>query len=173
MQRLTLLAAAIALGAAGPASAEIAARSDDGFTLVFERRIEAPADAVLAAVARPAEWWSDAHTFSGSAANLSVDLRPGGCWCETLPDGGVRHGEVVLVWPAQRMVRFNAPFGPLQGMAADAVLTVTWADAPDGSGRLLKWSFVVAAPGAGALAEPVEAVIGEQFARLADRLEAR
>src|SRR5690242_14956276 len=118
MKRLLLAAAALSTALAGPAVAEVTARSENGFTLSFERPVAASAQAVLEAVALPAAWWSDAHTWSGSAANLSVDLRPGGCWCEALPGGGVKHAEAVLVWPEQDMVRFDAPFGPLQGMGA-------------------------------------------------------
>ena len=164
-----LLLAAVAAAVASPAAAEVKARSDDGFTLTYERTVDASAAAVFEAVGRPGDWWSDAHSYSGEADNITVDLRPGGCWCEALPGGGVKHAEVVLVWPEQNMVRFNAPFGPLQAMAADAVLTIGWADGEDGS-RLLSWTFVVAGPGAGALADPIDAVIGEQFNRLADHL---
>src|SRR5690606_35124174 len=128
------------------------------------------AEAVLEAIGRPAAWWSDAHTYSGSASNITVDLRPGGCWCEALPGGGVKHGEAVLVWPEQRMVRFDAPFGPLQSIGADAVLTMTWVD-DEGGGRILKWSFVVTGPGVGAMADPVDGVLAEQFERLANHLE--
>ena len=135
-----------------------------------DQPVTASAEAVLEAVGRPAAWWSDAHTYSGSAANLSVDLRPGGCWCEALPGGGVKHAEAVLVWPEQRMVRFDAPFGPLQSIGADAVLTMSWADADGGTARTLKWSFVVTGPGAGAMADAIDAVMSEQFGRLADHL---
>lgn len=166
----TLLALAGLALSAGAASAEVTGRTADGFTLSHERRISASAEAVFAAIGRPGDWWSDAHTWSGSAANISVDLGPGGCWCEALEGGGVKHAEAVLVWPARRMVRFEAPFGPLQGMTTNALLTMTWADAPDG-GRLLKWSFVVSGPGTGALADPVDAVLGEQFNRLAGHLQ--
>ena len=170
MKRLLLAAVLTALAA--PASAEIATRSDDGFSLRFERPVTASPEAILAAVGRPAAWWSAAHTYSGDAANLSVDLRPGGCWCEALPGGGIRHGETLMVWPAQRLARFDAPFGPLQSMGADAVLTMTWADADGGGPRTLTWIFVVNAPGAGALAEAIDGVMGEQFNRLANHLEA-
>lgn len=165
-----LLFAALLSAAASPAAAEVTARSTDGFSLSYERRIAAPPEAVLTAVANPAAWWSDAHTYSGAAANLSIDLRPGGCWCETLPGGGVKHAEAALVWPERRMVRFDAPLGPLQGIGADAVLTMSWADTDDGAGRLLKWTFVVTGPGAGAMADPVDGVMAEQFGRLADHL---
>ena len=170
MKRL-LLAAALSL-AAGAASAEVTNRSDTGFSLSYERVVAASDEAILAAIARPAAWWSDAHTYSGSASNISVDLRPGGCWCEALPGGGVKHAEAVLVWPEQRMVRFDAPFGPLQSIGADAVLTMTWADAADGPARTLKWTFVVTGPGAGAMAEAIDGVMSEQFGRLAAHLSA-
>ncbi|MBI2261144.1 MAG: ATPase [Caulobacterales bacterium] len=165
-----LLLAAIVCAAAGPASAEIVARSDNGFSLSFERRVPASPEAVLNALALPGAWWSDAHTYSGSASNITVDLRPGGCWCEALPGGGVKHAEAVLVWPEQRMVRFDAPFGPLQDIGVDAVLTMTWADAADGSGLALKWTFVVSGTGAGAMAGPVDGVLAEQFGRFAGHL---
>lgn len=170
MKRLLLAVAMSAL--AGPVAAEVTNRSDNGFTLSYERAVTASDAAILEAIGRPAAWWSDAHTYSGSASNITLDLRPGGCWCEALPGGGVKHAETVLVWPERRMIRFDAPFGPLQSIGADAVLTMTWAEADGGAGRLLKWTFVVAGSGAGAMAEPIDVVIGEQFGRLADRLSA-
>lgn len=160
----------VLLGFAGPAAAEISNRTDNGFRLTYERRVSASAEAVLGAVGRPAAWWSDAHTYSGSASNITVDLSPGGCWCEALPGGGVKHAEAVLVWPEQRMVSFEAPFGPLRSIGADAVLTMSWADAEDGAGRTLKWVFVVNGPGAGAMADAIDAVTREQFGRLVDHL---
>ena len=168
MNRLSLALFGLALSA-GAASAEVTDRSENGFTLSYERVVAASPEAVLAAVGDPAAWWSDAHTYSGDAANITVDLRPGGCWCEALPGGGVKHGEAVLVWPEQRMVRFDAPFGPLQSIGADAVLTMSWAEAERG-GRVLKWTFAVAGPGVGAMAGPVDAVMAEQFGRLLDHL---
>ena len=170
MKRL-LLAAALSTMAV-PVSAEVRDRSENGFTLSYERALTASDAAILEAIGRPAAWWSDAHTYSGSAANISLDLRPGGCWCEALPGGGVKHAEAVLVWPERRMIRFDAPFGPLQSIGADAVLTMTWAEAADGPARTLKWSFVVTGPGAGAMAEAIDGVMSEQFGRLAAHLSA-
>jgi hypothetical protein len=167
MKHLLLAAALSAL--AGSAAAEVSGRSDNGFSLTYERAVTASDAAILEAVGRPAAWWSDAHTYSGSAANISVDLAPGGCWCEALPGGGVKHAETLLVWPEQRLVRFDAPFGPLQSIGADAVLTMTWAPAAGGS-RSLKWTFVVEGPGAGAMADAIDGVMAEQFGRLAVHL---
>jgi hypothetical protein len=170
MFRSLLLGLALSLWATA-APAEVRLRSDDGFTLAFERPIRAAPDTVLEVIGRPADWWSGDHTYSGDAANLRLDLAPGGCWCETLPGGGVEHAEVVLVWPARRMARFRAPFGPLQAMGADAVLTMTWSDPDDGGERRLQWTFVVRGAGTGALADAVDGVLAEQFVRLGDRLD--
>lgn len=160
----------LALFATG-ASAEVRARTDNGFTLGYERPVRAGSDTVLETVAMPSGWWSSDHTYSGDAANIRLDMIPGGCWCEALPGGGVKHAEVVMVWPGRRMVRFDAPFGPLQGMGADAVLTMTWADPPEGGERVLRWTFVVSGPGTGAMADAIDGVMTEQFRRLGDRLD--
>ena len=165
-----LLFAAMLSAAAGSASAEVSDRSENGFTLSYERAVTASDAAILEAIGRPAAWWSDAHTYSGSASNISLDLRPGGCWCEALPGGGVKHAEAVLVWPERRLIRFDAPFGPLQSIGADAVLTMSWAEADGGASWTLKWTFVVTGLGAGAMADPVDGVMAEQFGRLADHL---
>jgi hypothetical protein len=161
---------ALALFATG-VSAEVRARTDNGFTLGYERPVRAGPDTVLETVAMPSGWWSSDHTYSGDAANIRLDMIPGGCWCEALPGGGVKHAEVVMVWPGRRMVRFDAPFGPLQGMGADAVLTMTWSDPPDGGERVLRWTFVVSGPGTGAMADVIDGVMTEQFRRLGDRLD--
>ena len=160
----------LALFATG-VSAEVRARTDNGFTLGYERPVRTGPDTVLETVAMPSGWWSSDHTYSGDAANIRLDMIPGGCWCEALPGGGVKHAEVVMVWPERRMVRFDAPFGPLQGMGADAVLTMTWSDPPDGGERVLRWTFVVNGPGTGAMADAIDGVMTEQFRRLGDRLD--
>lgn len=168
----SIVAALAIVCAAMPVSAEVISKSDDAFVLNFEQRVEASPDVILSTIARPAAWWSSDHTYSGSAENISLDLRPGGCWCEALPGGGVKHGEVLLVWPEQRQIQFEAPFGPLQSMGADAILTMSWADAEGGAARLLKWTFVVRGAGAGAMADPVNGVMQGAFAGLVGRVEA-
>jgi hypothetical protein len=160
----------LALFATG-VSAEVRARTDNSFTLGYERPVRAAPDTVLETVAMPSGWWSSDHTYSGDAAKIRLDMIPGGCWCEALPGGGVKHAEVVMVWPERRMVRFDAPFGPLQGMGADAVLTMTWSDPPEGGERVLRWTFVVNGPGTGAMADVIDGVMTEQFRRLGDRLD--
>ena len=42
-------------------------------------------------------WWNPEHSYSGVAANFSIDARAGGCFCERLKDGSVAHMTVVFV----------------------------------------------------------------------------
>jgi hypothetical protein len=89
----------------------------------------------------PASWWSPDHTFSGDAANLTIDPAAGGCFCEKLPAenaepakpgaaahpasrGGVEHMRVVYVDHAKAL-RLTGALGPLQSEAVSATLTVT------------------------------------------------
>lgn len=169
----SVVAALAIVCAATPVSAEVISKSDGEFILNFEQRVEASPDVILSTLAQPAAWWSSDHTYSGSAENITLDLRPGGCWCEALPGGGVKHAEVLLVWPEHRQIRFDAPFAPLQSMPAHTILTMTWGDTDGGAARLLKWTFVVRGFQTGAVAEAVDGVMAEQFGRLVAHLNAQ
>src|SRR5687767_3389952 len=86
----------------------------------------APAPAYRASTRIPA-WWDPAHTWSGSAKNLSLEARAGGCFCEKLEGGGsVQHARVLFAQPGQ-MLRLEGALGPLQDMAATGVLSYTLA----------------------------------------------
>jgi hypothetical protein len=51
------------------------------------------------------------------ARNLSLDRKPGGCFCERLPDGGgVQHMRVVYTSP-DKLLRLSGAIGPLQEAA--------------------------------------------------------
>lgn len=172
MRVIAPLAAAVAVLIATPAVAEIQSRSDNGFTLTFSQRVAAAPDAIYGRIGDVGSWWSGEHSYSGRAANLSLELKPGGCWCEALPGGGVKHAEVVLAWPAQRMLRLDAPFGPLQDTAGLAILTMTWKEAEGGGARTLNWTYRVEGTGVGRFAEAVHGVMQTQFANLTARLNA-
>jgi uncharacterized protein YndB with AHSA1/START domain len=167
MQLRRIVMCALALLAAGPAAAEVVKATDTGFTVARKLRIAAPPARVWAALVDPAAWWDSAHSFSGSAANLSVDPRAGGCWCEKLADGGsVEHMRVLYAQPG-KAIRFAGALGPLQAMPITGVLTVTLASKDD---RATEASLTYAIAGAGgglqALAVPVDGVLAQQWARL-------
>jgi transcription termination factor Rho len=53
---------------------------------------------------------------------MSIDVRPGGCWCEGLPDGGfVEHMRVVHARPRQ-MLRMVGALGPLQKVSVNGAM---------------------------------------------------
>lgn len=165
---------AVIVGAASslPVSAAVEDQGANGFTVSETADIAAPPDRVYAALLAPARWWNSEHTYSHDAANLTLDARAGGCWCETLPGGGsVQHMVVVNVIPGQ-LLRLRGALGPLQGMAVDGAMTVSLHGI--GNHTWLTLTYAVggyAKEGFGELANAVDSVLGDQTARLARFLE--
>ena len=149
------------------ATAAIVEQASNGFTVGESADISAPPDRVYAALLAPSRWWSSEHTYSHDAANLSLDARAGGCWCETLPNGGsVQHLVVVNVVPGA-LLRLRGALGPLQGMAVDGAMTFHIHAA--GTGTELTMTYAVggySTDGFAAIAKAVDVVLGEQTARL-------
>jgi len=165
------IAATVVLSTASPAAAEVVSATADSFILRFSAPVSADPERIYTAIGQVGLWWDGGHTYSGSAVNMTMDLKPGGCFCEALPGGGIAHGEVIAAWP-ERMVRLNAPLGPLQATDPAAVLTFSWSQPTEGEGRTLTATYAVTGAGVGALAQPVDGVMGIQFDRLARFIEA-
>lgn len=149
-------------------SAAPRAQSSGGFVARHEGVAAASPDAVYRVlVDRIGEWWDPAHTYSGDAANLSIDARPGGCFCERLPGGGgVEHMRVVYAAPGA-LLRLNGALGPLQAAAVTGTMTITLT--AEGAGTRVGMSYAVSGVidgGLGTLEGPVSKVTGEQLARL-------
>ncbi len=165
--RATALVLAMVLAAAAPAGAAVVDAQPGGINVASTITVAAPPDKVYAALLQWGRWWSSAHTYSGAAANLSLDARAGGCLCEALPGGGsVMHMTVVYLDPG-RILRLRGPLGPLQGMGADGALTWTVKPAPAGSELAVSYVAGGYFPGGGvAIAPAVDRVLGEQLVRL-------
>jgi hypothetical protein len=167
--RLACLALAGLCALAPGARAAVVSSGPSGFVVHQEISIARPAQAAWQRLLRVQDWWSSEHTWSGKASNLSLELRPGGCWCERLAGGGfVRHMEVIYANPP-RMLRLAGGLGPLQGMGASGTLSVTLK--PDtAGGTQLSVEYAVTgyfATGHAELANAVDHVLAEQFARYA------
>ena len=149
------------------AHAETSNVSAAGFTSTFREEVKATPDEAWKAVLQLPRWWSDAHTYSGKASNLSLDAVAGGCWCERWGDGNsVQHGQVVLVQPG-RVIRLTGSFGPLQELGVNGVLTIV-TSAQDGK-TFMRMTYRVAGnadAGLDKLAAVVDQVIGAQYRRL-------
>jgi len=169
MKRLATCAIATALGLAAGAGlhAETSQVTAGGFTVTHSMVVEGDPERVWQAFTQLPRWWNSAHTWSGQAANLSLDAQAGGCWCERWGSGhSVMHGRVLLAQPGA-MLRLQAWLGPLQELPAAGVLTLATARR-DGATRLRMTYRVGGPPDAGLdkLASAVDAVLGEQATRL-------
>jgi len=170
---IAAIAVAGALCPAAPARAELTQSGEQGFTVV--QRLEtpaAPAEAYRVMAGHIDQWWNPDHSWSGQAANLHIRAEPGGCFCETLPNGGfVEHLRIIYLAP-DSMIRFDGALGPLQGMAVDGRMSWT-VEAADGGSVVTFTYHVFGHPEGGlmGIAPAVDGVIGEQLQRLGARLE--
>lgn len=125
-----------------------------------------------AAVYDIGEWWSDDHTMSGDAANLYIEARPLGCFCERLGEGaGLVHLTVSFVNPGV-MLRLTGGLGPLGllGVAGN----MTWEFADNAEGTTVTLHYAVGGYRDGGLdtvAAAVDSVLVEQMTRLKDFVE--
>ncbi len=161
---------AIALGALhGLLAWQAAAQTpSSGFVVRHTVVINAPGTGVYRALIQQiGEWWNPQHTYSGDSKNLSVEARPGGCFCETLPNGGgVEHLRVVYLAPDQ-MLRLSGGLGPLQ--AAGVTGSLSWKLTSTDSSTTVDVTYAVGGFMEGGLERigpAVSAVIGEQAGRL-------
>jgi len=167
--RPATVAITLVLGAIATNSmAEVTSAGPGGFTLVHEVTVAAErVDAWQAAVDDVGLWWADAHTISGSAAAMSIDARPLGCWCEAIGDsGGVVHLTVTFVNP-NVMLRLTGGLGPLGLMGVDGNMTWEFVDVEDGV--RVRFSYAVGGyspAGLDTIAGGVDFVIGEALQRL-------
>jgi uncharacterized protein YndB with AHSA1/START domain len=156
---------ALLVAGSSRASAQV---TSNGFLVSHEVHIAAaPRNVYDALVGQVGAWWNPGHTFSGDARNLSIDARPGGCFCERLPDGGgLEHLRVVFVAPGE-MVRMSGALGPLQ--ASGVTGSLTWKLTPASGGTTVRLSYSVGGfieGGFDKMAPAVEGVLGEQLRRL-------
>ena len=163
--RILLLSAALV--AATPAAAGVKSSSANGFEIEQQVQTVVPPPVLFGAFGRISGWWDAEHTYSGSAASLSLALTPGGCFCERLKDGGgIEHMRVAYVDPGKQVVLTGA-LGPLLYEAVSGVMTVKVEPVAGGSRLTLNYRAAGFANGGGEkLAPLVDQVLGAQLKRL-------
>ena len=166
MRSLAVAAVAFAL-AAGVARAEVVEATPGGFQVKETTEIAAPAAKVWAALGQVGGWWSSEHTWSQDAKNLSLDLKPGGCWCEALPAGGGAHHMSVIFVSTAKSVILEGTLGPLMFSGASGHLVWNLAE-KDGHTTLTQTYYVGGyfPGGLDKLAPAVDGVLGDQLGRL-------
>ena len=161
-----VLALALIVPATG--QAEVLSVSDTHFALRQEARSELTPEQLWQRLIRPATWWHPDHTYSGDAANLSLDVQAGGLWREDWDGRSVAHGRVLFVDPG-KVLRLDAPFGPLQGLGAYTMWTITIT--PDENGSAVVFDEVSTGPPTAKLTDvagAVDYVKSEAIRRLVD-----
>jgi hypothetical protein len=149
------------------AAAEVTAVGSEGFEVREQIHVSAAPAAVYAALITPARWWDSQHTYSGNAANLTLDAKAGGCWCERLADGGsVLHLIVVYAAPGKGL-RLRGGLGPLQAMGIEGALSFSLKGGNDATDLTVTYAVGgYAKEGFDNLSKAVDGVLGEQVARL-------
>jgi uncharacterized protein YndB with AHSA1/START domain len=166
MTRL-LISLLVAAPASVTALAEVKESAEDRLVIESVVTADRPPDEMYRILTKPGLWWDGAHTYSGSAANLKLDARAGGCFCEKVGRGTVEHGRVIYADPG-KLLRLDAALGPLQEMAVTGILTFKLE--PDAAGTRITMTYRVAGgfslPGT-RLAPAIDQVMTGQLQRLA------
>lgn len=150
---------------ASRASADVIEKADNGFRIRIETTVSTNASTAFRALTDVGSWWNAAHSYSGDAKNLSIQVAPGGCFCEKLRGGGVVHMTVVFV-DAGKQLRLVGGLGPLQQAGVSGALTWTLTEANGATTLESTYSAGGFWPGGlGTMAEPVDAVLRDQMAR--------
>ncbi len=148
------------------AQAEVVSSGPHGFHIRHSVPLVVPQDGAMRAFAEIGSWWNPEHTYSGSAANLSLALSPGGCFCERLPSGGgIEHMRVAYLAPGERLV-LTGSLGPLLFEATNGVMDVKIERIAGGSRVTMDYKAAgFASAGGDKLAPLVDQVLGEQMRR--------
>lgn len=174
----TALAATFLVSA--PVSAEVTETSENGFITRDEAVVDASLTETWLALISPARWWSDAHTWSADAANLTLTPQAGGCFCEKIPEvdepdrftleGSVEHMRVIQAYP-ESALRMVGALGPLQSEPVTGVLTIALSKVEDGT-RIV-WEYNVGGSmryEIPVISKAVDGVMSEQLSGLAKLL---
>lgn len=166
---MRIVAGVLLLAASSPAAAEVVSAIGTGFEVRNAVDVPLLPQEAFAAFGRVESWWGQDHTYSGKSANLRMALSAGGCFCESLPDGGgIEHLRVTYVDPSKRVVLTGA-LGPLLYEAVAGVMDVTVAAVPGGSRVTMTYKAAgFASANAATMAPLVDKVLAEQLNRYRD-----
>lgn len=151
---------------ATPASAAVVAADDHGFEIQHSINLVVPQAEAFTAFGQIGQWWNNEHTYSGDGKRMSLQMRPGGCFCEPLEGGGgIEHMRVTYVQPGERVV-LTGGLGPLLYEATAGVMDVKVERIAGGSRVTMNYRVAgFAKGGAAAMAPLVDQVLGDQMKR--------
>ncbi len=177
MRTLSFLAAMFAT-ASSPAHAEVKTVTDSGFNIVHIAEVAAEPDIIWKRLIAPRDYWSKAHSWSGTSEGFYIDAQANGCFCELFQEmgadgkikttGSVEHMRVIFAQPG-KVLRMQGALGPLQSEAVLGTLTVAIEPLKAGGGSKISFSYVVGGYmryKTSEIAPAVDKVLGEQFKSL-------
>ena len=148
-----------------PAAAEVVGAHPAGFHLRYSTTLKGSPDAAFASFTKIERWWDPDHTYGGKASGLSLKAEPGGCFCETLPKGGIEHMRVAYVDGGKRLL-MTGGLGPLLFEATSGVMDVQFEPVPGGTKATMTYKVSgFAERNAEKLAPLVDKVMAHQWNR--------
>ncbi|HEX4506775.1 MAG TPA: ATPase [Alphaproteobacteria bacterium] len=149
------------------AKADVAQPSAGLTVISFQLHVKGSAASAYTAATHPEKWWNGEHSYSGSAANMTLDPVAGGCWCEKLPAGGsVQHMRVLAAVPGS-LLRLSGGLGPLQAQPLTGVMNWAFKDDPAGGSTIdFKYRLSGATDLPATWPQAVDGVLNEQLQRL-------
>ncbi len=164
MHRIILTALLVL--ASSPAAAEVVSAAPNGFQIRQIVNLVVKPEVAFTSFGDVGAWWDSEHTYSGKAANMTLQLAPDGCFCETIPPGGgIEHMRVTYVEPGKRVV-LTGSLGPLLYEATTGVMDVQVKSTAGGSQLVLDYRAAgFFKGGAEKLAPLVDQVLAEQMKR--------
>ena len=176
--KIALIPVVLFTAIAPPALAEVKTVTDTGFNIVHIAEVSAEPDVIWKRLIAPKNYWSKAHSWSGSSEGFYIDAQANGCFCEmfqekgadgkTKTTGSVEHMRVIFAQPG-KVLRMQGALGPLQSEAVLGTLTVAIEPLKGGDGSKLSFSYVVGGYmryKTTEIAPAVDKVLGEQFKSL-------
>lgn len=149
------------------ARAEVRIAAPGALSVEHRFQINATPETAWAVLVHPERYWPSDHTWSGSAANLSLVAEAGGCYCERWSGGSAQHGVVATAIPGKRL-RIRGAFGPFQEMPVTGVLTVNLTPRDGGTEAVVSYSLAGDdSAKLGDMAGVVDGVVRQQFAGFA------
>lgn len=151
---------------ATPASAAVLGAGENGFEIEQTVNLVVPQPEAYNSFGRIGQWWNGEHTYSGDAGRLTMPLRAGSCFCETLDNGGgIEHMRVTFVQPGERVL-LTGSLGPLLYQATTGVMDVKFDRIAGGTRVTMNYRVAgFAKGGAAALAPLVDQVLADQMKR--------
>lgn len=150
---------------------DVTHKGENGFYLKITGEVDVTPEVAFNQFLQISDWWIASHTWYGDAANLHIEAKAGGCFCEISGDNEVLHMLVTFVKPGAE-IKMVGGLGPLQMMGLHGGMS--WRFEPTETGTQIIQTYNVTGYSPGGLmdlAEIVNAVQTSQLEALVNHLQ--